>query len=151
MRNVENSTSSQPNAKSAPEHLAQGAGDVPDLAAERLPPGKHRDQREAGQQHIGAAFSGLGHPLGEPALEDRPRHDAVLDGKQAEQPKVDEQRRRELHGGGAIERTGYRNIADETYGIEERGEEDGVADDAVRKDRDASEHGLLPGLSRPAR
>ena len=47
------------------------------------------EQRQAGEQHVGAALDRMRHEARPPALEARARHDAVLDGEQAEQQHVD--------------------------------------------------------------
>ena len=52
-------------------------------------------ERQAREQHIGRALDRLRHEPCPPALERRPRHDAVLNGKQPEQQGVDDQRRAE--------------------------------------------------------
>jgi predicted ATP-dependent protease len=77
--------------------------------------------------------------------------DAALDGEKPEQAEVDEQGRREARGRHAVERTRYREIADEAHGIEKGGEKDGVADDAVQEDRNAFGHDSLPDRLRPER
>ncbi len=123
---------------------ADRRGDVPDHAAQRLPVREQQDQGEAGEQDIGAALRGRRHDAGPPALERRAGHQAVLDGEQAEQRQVDEQRRQERHLARRIHRFRHPEVADEADGVEERGEEDGVAEHAVEEDRQTLDHDQEP-------
>src|SRR5262249_58694704 len=71
----------------------------------------------------------------------------VLDREEREQPQVDQQRRAERADRCSVERLGHDQVADESGGVEERDEEDGVRGHAV-DERDDSSHGpaLLLGL-----
>ena len=60
-------------------------------ATKRLPVANKHDQRDARKQHVGAALGRLGDEPCPPALERRPRHDAVLQGEQSEQQCIDQQ------------------------------------------------------------
>ncbi len=89
---------------------------------------------QAREQHVGAAFRGLRHDARPPALEGRPRHDAVLHGEKTQQSEVHQQRGAQRHIARRIDGLRHPQVADEADGIEERGEEHGVARDAVDKD-----------------
>jgi hypothetical protein len=104
---------------------------------------KERDQRQARKQHVGAALGGLGNQAGQPALEERPCHDAVLQGECAEQQDVNEQRLARVDGRRAVHGHGHDEIADEAQRIEESDEKDDVADHAVQKKIETLEHDVL--------
>src|SRR5690606_22093880 len=117
------------------QYLADGALQRPDLTAQRLPETEQRDQRQAGEQHIGTALGRGRNDAGPHGLEGRPRHDAVLHSEQGQQQQVDGQR---LDGGQqrfSVDAAGnVRQVADEGDGIEKGGEVHVVADDAVDED-----------------
>ena len=102
-----------------------------------------QQQRQAREQHIGRALDRLRHEPRPPALERRPRHDAVLDGKQPEKQGVDDQRRTERPGFAAVDGLGHRQIADEGDGVEERAEEDEIDQATVENSSDTA-HGVSP-------
>ena len=122
----------------------RGIGDRPDRCQDRPPQPEQQDQGQARQQHVGRAFDGMRHEARPPALEGRPRHDAVLDGEQAEQQGVDHQCRDQRAFGAAVDGLGHRQIADEGDGVEEGHEEQRIDDDAVQNRSDTT-HGGLPG------
>src|SRR5262249_11327726 len=65
---------------------------APDHAANRLPLPEQQQETNAGQKYIGAALNlRRNHPSPRP-LEPLPGHYAVLNGEQAEQAGIDEQR-----------------------------------------------------------
>ena len=63
----------------------------PDRRQDRPPLPEQQHEREAREQHIGRALDGMRHEARPPALEGRAGHDAVLDGEDAEQQRVDDQ------------------------------------------------------------
>jgi protein-S-isoprenylcysteine O-methyltransferase Ste14 len=79
----------------------------------------------------------LRHQLRPPALEGRPGHDAVLNGEDAEQQDVDDDRRGDGARRAGIDRLGHEDVADEADGVEERQEEDDVGYEAIEHGDDA--------------
>src|SRR5699024_9219434 len=62
----------------------------PDSTRHRLPQPVGQNECGTRQQYISASFNGFGNDPGPPFLEARPRHPAVLKGKQAQQSCINE-------------------------------------------------------------
>jgi len=117
---------------SGDDRIAREAGrGVPDDSTDRLPPEEQRDERQRAEQHVGAALNRFGHEARPPALERRARHQAVLDGEQAEQAKIDRQRLPQRSAGGSVEPGRGQETADEPDGVEKHAEKQAVAQDAI--------------------
>ena len=100
--------------------------DVPDNSTERTPLPEEQDERQAAGEDVGAALGGVRHHAEQNALEPWPRHHAVLDGEEAQEAQIDQQRRAEWGGRRRVERLRDHQIADKSCGIEIRHEEDAV-------------------------
>jgi hypothetical protein len=68
---------------------AGGVFYVPDDARHGPPLPEKQDEKQTGQQHVGAALDGPGNQLGPPPLEPLPCHHAVLDGEKPQEERVD--------------------------------------------------------------
>src|SRR6516165_7438700 len=66
--------------------------DGPHWIKDRPPLPIEQEQHEAGEQHVSATFDGGWYEACPPAFEALARHHTVLDGEQAEQQHVDDQR-----------------------------------------------------------
>jgi hypothetical protein len=74
-----------------------------------------------------------GNDSGEPALEERAGHHAVLHGEEAEQASVHEERQSEGDGGSSINGLRHNKITDEARRIAEDREKKRVSDHAVKQ------------------
>ena len=125
--------------------FADRAFDVPDHAGDRLPLPAQQRQHQAREQHIGAAFGRLRHDAGPAFLESRARHEAVLEGEQGDQGQIDQHRRRDPAHRRGVDGLRHHDVAEETDQVEQGGNAERVADDAV--DEDAEFHGTLRWVS----
>src|SRR5262249_27061507 len=115
---------------------------------DRAPPPEEEREQETGREHVAAALGGRGDDARPPALEARPRHDAVLHGEEREEQRVDEhglaERRRraaEIHARQRGPAEAAPQVADEANGVGEDHEEDGVAGEPVDEDSGSRSHG----------
>src|SRR5207237_1115170 len=94
-------------------------------------------------------LDGWRNDLGPHLLEALPRHHAVLDGEYAEQEGIDEKRLAQRSSGRGIDGPGHEQAVDESDRVEERAEEDQVADDAIEESENAVQGVLLCGAPIP--
>jgi len=109
--------------------------DRPDRDADGPPLPEQQEQREARKQHERRALDCPRHNLRPPLLEPSARHDAVLHGKDRQQQRIDCQRRQQRARRVTVEAGRRGEATDERDGVEERGEEHDVGNDAVGKER----------------
>src|SRR5512135_139481 len=105
--------------------------DLPEDGGNRPPLPEEEAEEETAYKHIGAPLDRRRDEPCPPSLETRPGHDAVWDGKEAQEQGVDE----ESEGGRApharINRLGDEEITDEANRVQERGEEDEITCDTI--------------------
>ena len=144
----------QPKAKRRIDHSpCRWILDVPNHAAEWAPLPEQQDEREAAGQHVGAALGGRRYHAQQQTFERRPRHHAVLDGEEGEQPEVDQQRRSKWRRGCRVERLRHHQVTDETHRVEVGQEEHEVGNHPVHEHEKSAHHmpPLLAAVSRAAR
>src|SRR5712692_2917774 len=112
---------------------AGGVFYVPDDAGHGPPLPEEQDEKQTGQQHIGAALDGMGNQLRPPPLEPLPCHHAVLDGEKPQEERVDQKRREGELTTAGIDRLRNENVGDKTDCVKESQKEDEVRDDPVEK------------------
>src|SRR5262249_8391512 len=94
----------------------------------RLPDQEHQDQHRARREHVGAALERAGHGPGQPLLEARAGHHAVLQAEQDENAEVERERDSEGAGLARVDRLGdSRRVREERDQVQEGREEDRVA------------------------
>jgi hypothetical protein len=65
-------------------------------------------------------------------FESRPGHHAVLDGKQSQQQRVDDQRRTKRTKLADVDRLRHRKVGDESDGVEDRAQEHQITENTVK-------------------
>src|SRR5262249_18370661 len=93
--------------------------DGPDRIGDGSPQPKQNCQKEARNEYIGAPLYGRRDEPGPPAFKALPRHHTVLNGKQAQQNPIDDQRLWPCPLNAGIDRL-WRQISNEEYSIDAR-------------------------------
>jgi len=109
------------------------AFNVPDNSEQGLPLPKKQIERETREQHIGAALNYPGNKSGPEILKPGPRHEAVLDSKQAEQRRVNYQRLGKGPFPAGIDCLRHDEISHKPYRVEKRDEKNQVTDCSVEE------------------
>ena len=91
----------------------------PDRMGDRPPEPKEQRQRQAGYEHVGAAFDGIGDEPGPPTFKAGSGHDAVLNGELSQQENIDNQRYRPRSRNARVDRR-WDQIGHEADAIEGR-------------------------------
>lgn len=123
-------------------HPASRLPHVPDDRRHRSPLPVQQQQRNAGQQYIGAALDRGRHESSPPAFETLSCHHAMLDGEHAQQHQVDHDRLADRRRDRVIYGSWHHYVADETDRIPEGNQEYQIARGPVN-DRQITLHNLI--------
>src|SRR5215470_3907774 len=119
----------------AQRHVGKTAAHVPDQLRKGPPLPQQQRQGSACENDIGAAFDVPRNHLRPAALETLPRHDAVLDGKNAEQSQVDDDGLRRRRYEAVIDRPRNKNAAHETDRVGKRPQEEQIGKHTIKKNQ----------------
>ena len=120
---------------------------MPNDGRDRAPLPEQQGERQAGEQHIGAAFDRFRHVSRPPVLELSARHDAVLHGEQRHQENVHDERFSRCRAGACIDRLWHYQVRYEADGVKECKEEYEIGGEAIEKcDEPACRFSRISGL-----
>src|SRR6478672_3581243 len=104
---------------------------MPDDAPNRPPLPNHHPHDDIRDENKGAAFKRLRDKLRQPLLECRTGHDGVLDTKEEDQQKIDEDGSSDRTDGAGIDRFGNSEVAEKSYHVYHPGHKASVRDNSV--------------------
>src|SRR5262249_40936479 len=113
------------------EPAARRMTDVPDDGRNRQPLPEEEPEEKAALEHVRAPLHRGRHELRPPSLERGPGHDAMRDGGEEKQQRIDEEGGRAPGRRPRVNRLRDEDISDEADRVEKRGQEDEIAGHAA--------------------